>query len=154
MFRKILSLADEMHGLPNVCPLRGKNEVYFCYKPTGLVSVLHISFLNGSILEEKKILQKSFLKKWFWKRFDLIDPSSSGWGKGKDDSCSFCCMLFWLASNKMLPLTPGPPRRECTELCRLHWGHPMWEQISFCWKEKISFCPGLFGKPWLDLNSE
>lgn len=63
MFRKLLSLADELHPLPNVCPLRGKNEVYFCDKPTGLVSVLHISFLNGSILEEKKILQKSFPKK-------------------------------------------------------------------------------------------
>lgn len=49
MFRKLLSLADELHLLPNVCPLRGKNEVYFCYKPTGLASVLHISFLNGSI---------------------------------------------------------------------------------------------------------
>lgn len=40
-----------------------KNEVYFCYKPTGLVSVLQISFLNGSILEEKKLLQKILTKK-------------------------------------------------------------------------------------------
>lgn len=63
MFRKLLSLTDELHGLPNVCPLRGKNEVYFCYKPTGLVSVLQISFLNGSILEEKKLLQKILTNK-------------------------------------------------------------------------------------------
>lgn len=60
MLRELLSLTAELHGLPNVCPLRGKNR--FCYKPTGVSPVLQIPFLNGSTLEEKKLLQK-ILKK-------------------------------------------------------------------------------------------
>lgn len=42
-----------------------KKEFYFCYKSTGLVSVLQISFLNGNILEEKKLLQKILKKNPF-----------------------------------------------------------------------------------------
>lgn len=42
---------------------RRKNEFCFWYKPTGLASVLQISFLTGSTLEEKKLHQKKSKKK-------------------------------------------------------------------------------------------
>lgn len=37
MFRKLLSLTDELHGLPNVCPLRGKKK--------GFISVTNLQDL-------------------------------------------------------------------------------------------------------------